>query len=228
MEKKVDKLSGKDIVLYALYLLGGGQNRIHTEDITLKCYKLAPSKFSWVKYPEYPDVAPARFVLEKLKKDANYGHLVEGKSERKKIKMPRNIKELLDPKDERIGGWMLTNNGSQWIKVNKARIEKYLEKHIPVGDRLPANRKLKELQGSVAFKKFRDYGVRAEISHAEFSESIICTVNTGLEILNDRLEQLYSIADELRKEEVKNYVNFCRKRFASLLGRKVGEKNAKR
>jgi len=197
--KKIDKVSDKDIVLYALYLLGGWEMRIHTEDIALKCYKIAPSKFSWIKYPQYPDLAPARFALEAAKK-TKYGNLVKGESERK-----RTIKN--------VGGWMLTAEGIKWIKVNKPRIEQYLGKYKPTGERLAVDRKLKELLKSVAFKKFMDYGEQAEISLAEFAESLVCTVNTRTEILNDRLEQLYSIAEELRKEEVKNYVNFCRKKF---------------
>ena len=122
---------------------------------------------------------------------------------------------------------MLTANGIQWIEVNKARIEQYLGIHIPTGDRLPADRKLKELLGSGAFKKFKDYGEQTEISHAEFAESLVCTVNTRSEILNNRLEQLYSIAEELRREKVKNYVNFCRKKFAPLLEEKGGGRNIK-
>jgi hypothetical protein len=211
--RKFNKLSDKDIVVYSLYLLDGWQKRVHTEDIALKCYELAPNRFSWVKYPQYPDLTPARFALESTKK-SQYGALVKGESERKKT-----IKS--------VGGWMLTASGIQWIKINKARIEKYLDRQVPIGDRLPGDRKLKELLGSAAFKKFTGLGERAEISHAEFAESLICTVNTGAEVLNDRLEQLYSIAEKLKREEVKKYVDFCRKRFASLLGGKGGVKNAK-
>lgn len=214
MDKKViAKLSNTDIVLYALYLLGGGQKRIHTEDIALKCYQLVPSKFSWVKYPQYPDLAPARFALEAAKKP-KYGALVTGESERK-----RTAKSVV--------GWMLTSNGIQWIKVNRVRIEKYLGEQIPLGDRLPAERKLRELLGSAAFKKFRESGEQADISHAEFAESLICTVNTRTEVLNDRLNQLDFIAEELGRGEVKSYVNFCRRKFISLLEAKGGGRNAK-
>lgn len=200
--RKFDKLTAKDIVIYVLYLLGGWQKRIHTEDIALMCYKLAPSRFSWIKYPQYPDLTSARFVLETAKK--KYGGLVKGESERKKT-----VKS--------VGGWMLTDKGIQWIEENKSRIEQHLGKHWVTGDRLPAERKLRELLRSRAFIKFMDQGNQADISHAEFAESLICTVNTRKEILNDRLEQLYSIGEEFNKEEVKDYVNFCRKRFKPLL-----------
>lgn len=199
-----DSLNDRDITLYALYLLGGWQKRIHTEDVALKCYELAPSKFSWVKYPQHPDLAPARFALEAAKKPKN-GALVKGESERK-----RTVQS--------IGGWMLTKEGVQWISGNKARIEQYLGRRVPMGVRLLGDRKLKELLESTAFGKFMAFGAQADISHTEFVESLICTVNTKKEILHDRLDQLYSTAERLRREEIKNYVNFCRKKFASVLG----------
>jgi len=211
--RKLDKLSDIDIVVFALYLLDGWQKRVHTEDIALKCYELAPNRFSWVKYPQYPDLRTAYFALGDAKKQ-KYGALVKGESERKKT-----IKS--------IGGWMLTASGIHWIKINTARIEKYLDRQTPIGARLPGDRKLKELLGSAAFKKFTGLGEQAEISHAEFAESLICTVNTGAEVLNDRLEQLYSIAEKLKREEVKNYVNFCRKKFELLLGEKGGARDVK-
>jgi hypothetical protein len=208
--QKIDKLSGNDIAVYALYLLGGWQKRVHTEDVALKCFELAPSKFSWIKYVQYPDIAPARFALEAAKKQ-KYGALIKGESERKKRKIATKTSGT-------IGGWMLTSNGVDWVNVNKIRIEEFLHKQIPTGDRLSSDRKIKELIGSMTFKKYIKSGDQAEISHAEFAESLICTVNTKAEILNDRLEQLYSIAKELKREDVKNYINFIRKKFSSLLG----------
>lgn len=202
--EQTDKLSDKDIVTYALYILGGWNRRIHTEDIALKCYELAPSKFSWVKYPQYPDPAPARFALESAKKP-KYGALVKGGSERKRSA-------------ESIGGWVLTAQGVQWIKVNKSRIEKYLGERVPRGDRLPADRKLKELLKSHAFGRFMSNKESAEISIADFVESLVCTVNTRAAILNDRLDQLDSQAEKLGMPEIKDYVDFCRKKFSSLLG----------
>lgn len=209
----IDILRDKDIVIYAVYILGGSQNRIHTEDIAIKCYQLAPSKFSWVKYPQYPDIAPARFALEDAKK-LESGAFLRGESERRRTA-------------ESIGGWMLTLNGVQWIKINRSRIEHYLGKHIPIGDRVSSSRRLKELLNSKAYNRYREQGEKAEISHADFAEALVSTVNTRGDVLNERLDSLYSTADELGRAEVKNYIDFCKKRFAVLLGQKEEESNAK-
>lgn len=203
MKEKVNKLSNMDVVLYVLYKLGGWQKRINTEDITLECFKVTPRKFSWIKYPQYPDIMPVLFSLESAKKK-QYGALVIGETERK-----RTIKL--------IGGWMLTVKGIRWIKDNIFRIEQILNENKITTGRLSTDRKINELYKSIAFKKFIAVQEKANISHAEFAESLICTVNTGVKILNDRLKQLNSIAEELNKEEVKNYVNFCQKKFELLL-----------
>ena len=211
-QAKRDTVTDIDVALYALYLLGGWEKRIHTEDVALKCYELAPSKFSWVKYPDHPDLQTTRFALEAAKK-AIYGRLARGQSERKRILGS-------------TGGWMLTANGIHWIRANMSRIEQFLGKHHPVGDRLSSDRKLKELLRSTAFRKFMDQREQAQISHAEFAESLVCTVNTRPEMLDDRLEKFYSVAEELRREDLRDYVNFCRERFARLLRERGGEKNA--
>lgn len=201
-----DTLSDKDIAIYALYILGGWQKRVHTEDIALKCYELAPSKFSWVKYPQFPDPTPTRFALEKA------GNLAKGESERKRT-------------SKNIGGWMLTADGIDWARLNAKRIETYLGKHRPTGDRSVADRKLKALTESKAFSKFKIQGKQADFSHAEFAESLLCTVNTEEQILNDRLEQLYSIAEELKIDDIKNYLDYCRQKFTLILGMEGGKNN---
>src|SRR3972149_7390368 len=65
------------IAVYALRLLGGSAKFIHTEDVALKCFELVPERFSWRKYPQYPDAGPARFALEDAKK-LKHGHLTSG------------------------------------------------------------------------------------------------------------------------------------------------------
>ena len=200
---KNNDLKNKEIAIYALYLLGGINKRIHTEDVALKCFKIAPSKFSWSKYPKYPDLAPTRFALESAKKNVN-GNLVEGESEKKK-----NAKN--------IGGWRLTINGVEWIKINKSRIESFLGKKKPLGDRLETDRMLKAIMQSEAFIKFRRYNKSAEITRAEFAESLICTVNTDKTILNERLDQILNSAVQHNRLEVKEFIDFCKQKFVQIL-----------
>jgi len=199
LRKSRSSLSDKDIVIYALYLLGGWQKRVHTEDIAIKCFELAPNRFSWIKYPQFPDLAPARFALEAAKKQKN-GNLVEGESERKKDR-------------KGIGGWRLTGSGLSWVEINKKRIELSLEKKDIAGERLLSDRRLKELMNSKAFKKFIDMGENATINMPEFTESLICTINTTKDILRERIEQLEVVARKQNILSVVKYLHYCKKLF---------------
>lgn len=190
-------LNDKDIVMYSLHILGGYQRRVHTEDIALKCYEMAPSRFSWTKYPKYPDIQPVRFTLEKCKP------LVVGSSERKY--------------PTRATGWGLTADGVQWVKTNLHRIEEQLGREQQPTERLVDSRRIKVLLNSEAFNMYLVEGEKADISHAEFAESLVCTVNTSAAILSERLEQLHTAADLLNQNKVKEYLTLCRRRFAKQL-----------
>lgn len=196
MNPNKDAITSIDIAVYALFLLGGWQNRIHTEDIAMKCFELMPSKFSWVKYPQYPDPTTARYALESAKKSG----LVAGGSERKKDK-------------NTFTGWRLSQRGMQWIKENQSIIETALKSVIPPKDRLFEDRRLKGIMKSQAYNDFLKDGDKASISYASFVESILCTVNTKTEIIIERIEQLSSAADLLRQADIKNYLNYCKKTF---------------
>jgi hypothetical protein len=56
-------LKNWEIAVYALFLEGGTSKPIHTEDIALACFRLAPDAFSWIRHVEYPDKDIARVAL---------------------------------------------------------------------------------------------------------------------------------------------------------------------
>ncbi|MEI6135216.1 MAG: hypothetical protein WCP72_09595 [Desulfomonile sp.] len=192
-------MNNPNIAVYALHLLGGWYQRIHTEDVAVKCYELAPSRFSWTKYPQYPDLAAARYSLESAAKDS-FGKLVEGASEK-----TRTSKKFL--------GWRLTEAGREWIKANRETVEKELGTVGIVGDRTLADRRFKELLRSRAFAKFRKRGPQADISLAEFAEALLCTVNAGQQILRERLDQIEAITKEFNKPEVAEFLRYCGIKF---------------
>ena len=110
---KANDITKVDVVVYALASLGGVHSTVHTEDIAAKCYKLAPSRFSWSleKYRScgWPDKYIVKTALEDAKKD-KYGSLVEG------------AYALELAKD----GWWLTPEGAVWMKRSQKRIERSL------------------------------------------------------------------------------------------------------
>ncbi len=89
----LDRMTNPQVAVLALYSLGGATARQHQEDVAVKCYELAPRRFSWERH-DYPDIDRAGVALRDGKKTKN-GALVTG--------------------DKRIG-WLLTPAGIDWAR----------------------------------------------------------------------------------------------------------------
>jgi hypothetical protein len=80
-----------EVVTLAVYLLGGAQRAIDTEEIAVQAHRLAPGRFSWKKYADQINLELIRVYLS----DAKKGELVMGSG--------------------RVG-WRLTQRGLTWAE----------------------------------------------------------------------------------------------------------------
>jgi len=101
-------VSQSEIVTFAVYLLGGDQKFIDTEDVAVKAHEIAPGRFVWRKYPDQINLELVRVYLSDAKKPDKGEHL--SGSGRK--------------------GWSLTSKGRQWIEANL----NLLERDLSLGD----------------------------------------------------------------------------------------------
>jgi hypothetical protein len=91
-----DQFANHEIVVLALYLLGGESGNIDTEDIAVKANEIAPGRFSWRKFPEQINIDAVRKRLwDAMKKEK--GALLAGSE-----------------KD----GWVLTEEGIRFGQKN--------------------------------------------------------------------------------------------------------------
>ena len=88
-------LTNHEVVLLAVYLLGGETSPVETEDIAVKANELAPGVFTWRKYADQINMEIVRVVLSNLKRSRDGNYLI-GKG-----------------KD----GWMLTERGLQYARA---------------------------------------------------------------------------------------------------------------
>jgi hypothetical protein len=56
------ELSNVDVVLYALFKLGGDERKIHTEEIAYEAHSLAKERFAW-RLSRFRDKEPVRRAL---------------------------------------------------------------------------------------------------------------------------------------------------------------------
>jgi hypothetical protein len=79
-------------VTLAVYLLGGSDRFVDTEEVAMKTHELSPGRFSWRKYPEQINLELVRVRLSEAKSEA-HGGLIRGSTPR---------------------GWTLTAKGLEW------------------------------------------------------------------------------------------------------------------
>ena len=99
MKKEPEKIltkaySHSEIVTLAVFLLGGDQRAIDTEDVAVKAHDLAPGRFSWKKHPEQINLELIRVYLSDAKKQ-DKGTMLSGSGR---------------------AGWRLTQNGLKWAQ----------------------------------------------------------------------------------------------------------------
>lgn len=189
------ELSNIDIALYVLFQQGGSENYVHTEDIALECFRLFPTKFSWQKYPEYPDVEPARSALFDASKP-QYGNLTRG--------------------NKRIG-WMLTPAGVDYVRSVTATIEAILGKQATVRSaRQEEDRFLNQLEKHPAFAKFLKDGGCSGVQQHEITNFLRCSIDSGPAVVRKRAERVKARAYAKGRPEIVEFVQRCEARYPGL------------
>jgi hypothetical protein len=95
-----DTASQIDVVTLAVFVAGGHQRAVDTEDVAVKAQELAPGRFSWRKYPGQINLELIRVYLSDAKKPSKGGWLT-GSGRR---------------------GWLLTPAGLVWAKRNAKKL----------------------------------------------------------------------------------------------------------
>lgn len=184
------------IAVYALYRIGGSTVNLHTEDIALECFKISPDRFSWTRYPQYPDIQPA---LKRLW-DAKRMELVRGSAKK---------------------GWLLTPKGLDWLKPQIPKVERLLEAvkraDAKPADRVQTHKLLNDVERHEAFRKFRTSGEKAEVNDFEFVDVLRCGLDSSPDIIRNRLERLKALAYDTGRKDIIDFIKFCEERFQDLL-----------
>lgn len=94
-----NELSNMEVVVLAVYVLGGDQTAVDTEDAAMRANELAPGRFAWRKYPDQVSLEHVRVFLSDAKKP-KYGSLLAGDGTK---------------------GWRLTPTGLTWASRNSHR-----------------------------------------------------------------------------------------------------------
>jgi len=199
-----NELTNVNIALYALATLNGTTKKVATETIAIKCFELSPSRFSWRLYPQYPDIEAARIALFDAQKEKN-GSLVSGRYGK--------------TTGTKLGdGWIFTPKGIAWMETSQPRIVEQLNKPAKPLKRTERDKRLLEVQKSVAFRKYLKDGNCQNIKVYEFTDCLEASLDTPPHLLRDQIEKIKALAAGAKREQILNFLSECETVFNKTLG----------
>ncbi|MEK7070192.1 MAG: hypothetical protein AAB966_00115 [Patescibacteria group bacterium] len=206
MENHSKDLSNIDVVLYALFKLGGILKPIHTEEIAWEAFKLAKERFSWrltkFRAKGFPDKSPVRFALENAKKEES-GRLIEGRAGG-------------DASGE-LEGWLFTPNGARWIKENEDRIIKLLKQSSMTIPKREAERFIKKIQNDPLYKSYKKNNNLDEASIYMFADMLVCAPDSSKNIIRKKFDQLFSYSILVDSYDIGTFFQACKEKYQDFL-----------
>jgi hypothetical protein len=203
---RIGSLSNIDIVLYALFRLGGAEHKVHTEHIAVECFRLSKERFSW-RLPEYRDLVDKELVRVALMDAAKnkYGRLAVGRSG-------------IESVSKEVDGWSLTPSGAKWVVKQKDRIESALKVTPHESNRIDAVRFKRKLIEEPCYQKFLRNGSMKEVTQYEFTDMIGCSPDARPETIRKSFSRLRSRAEITGDLTILAFIDACRETFCDLMG----------
>lgn len=202
------ELSNNDIVVYAIFKLGGIEKKVHTEDIAMECFNLSPERFSWAMpkyFKKFPDKEITRITLKNLKhvKD-NEIKLVEGRSG-------------VASTGKETDGWHLTPEGVKWILSNQKRIEEVLKIDNKTVKRPEIGKIIKKFEGEECYKKYLQDGSLRNVNKYEFTDMLLCRPDAAPEVISKNFQKLKAQAELTQDKSIISFINDCEQVFKELM-----------
>ena len=199
-------IPNRELVVYALYLLGGDSNSIHTEDIALKCFELLPTSFSWVKYPQYPDKDVVRVALTDARKET-YGGLVEGRSGQKRGLSAKTQRHPIED------GWMLTAAGIQWVRENQVELDRVAGSGQVKDHRQRLLKQLKRIRNHALFGHYTDNPSGFSPPIGAIADLLRCRVDAESDVWQERFDKVRRQAVAAGQDDVSDFVAKCHEAY---------------
>ena len=199
--------SNRDLVVFALSMMGSITDRFHTEAIAIRCHELFPTSFSWTTRPDLPDKDVVRIALTDARKE-KFGALVEGRSGQGKGQYQWTQRAPM------LDGWSLTEAGFTWIEANRARFDTLLKASqgrgvFPKDHRQKSRKKLKWVLDHALFAEFRRGGDVFNPGIGKLADLARCRVDAEPSVWCRRLENVKRLGLETQQPDVVEFIEAC-------------------
>ena len=198
-----DEVKSMHIAVYALSLLGGAHQKVHTEDVALKCLEIAPDRFKWEHY-DYPDKELVRKALFHASEKKN-GSLVIGRS---------GIEQRGKSRD----GWQVTPAGAAWLRHHESALQAVTGSKPSTIRKREAESFLKKMRQEQAYQIFFTKGNLEEVSSYMFTDFLNCSPDAPVETIRTKFRRILAMAELVNDQEILSFLKSCETQFGNLLG----------
>ena len=194
----------RELVVYALYLLGGESRRVHTEAVAVKCHELFPDAFSWTRYPQFPDKDVVRVALTDARKP-KYGGVVEGRAGQR---LGQSAKTKREPTED---GWTLTEAGALWVKEHESVFNEYVGVGAAKEHRQKLLKQLARIRAHRLFGRYEEDPERFSPMIGDVADLLRCRVDAEPRIWESRFDKARKQAMSTGQEDVLDFISLCQK-----------------
>lgn len=196
------RLNNWEVAVYALYLAGGASKQIHTEEVALKCFELAPDAFSWVRFPRHPDKDIARVALTDARKNSR-GGLVSGRA-------GKGLRKAPVPQSQAVSdGWMLTDAGADWVTKHEEELASLFTAREPRSNRQDLLHRLSRVRTHPVFVSFLENPREFSPSLGEMADLFKCRPDAPLSVWHRRVQSFRSQARIAGQEDTIRFLDSC-------------------
>jgi hypothetical protein len=201
MADSTGEITNKDLVLFALYELGGAEKLVHTEEVAVQVfqYPLGRQWYQWEKYPEYPDKERVARELRRLK-NTKGNALVKGHVN-------------IGAKKDRLDGWMLTAAGVDRINSIEKKILAALGREEVTHFKYDIGKVRSRITATSCYKLYLLDSNLKEANDHDFTDMLYCLPDASNQRIRDAYDKLLASAKAVSATDLIDFLEAARYRF---------------
>lgn len=196
-----EAITNKDLVLFALYEVGGAERYVNTEDVAHKVfqYPLGRQRYRWERH-DYPDKERVARELRRLK-DMKGNLFVKGHVN-------------IGAKKDRLDGWMLTAAGVDRVKAIEKQAVSILGEARGTHSKYDEDALRRRVTNTSCYKIYLKDPTFREAKDHVFTDMLYCLPDAPSEKVRAAYDQLLASAKAVGALDLIEFLEAAHRRFA--------------
>jgi hypothetical protein len=185
-----DRPSNRELILWSLFLAGGGDDWVDVESVYLKAFDLAPTRFSWRTREDLPEYKKCAKALQELESTDSPLRMLLAKRSRYLRK--------------------LNMDGVAWCEKHQDVLTKKYSASVVAAPAIQASaRKLREVERSNTYLRWAS-DPSVEFQRWELLEMLRCLPGTAQEVWMARCDEIQLAARRDGRTDIEDFIGRVR------------------